>query len=444
LIGTATNLVSDGLLRSHGLTGLAFFELAPIGIACAAIGVAYLTLAGPRLIPERIGVEQRTEGAREYTVELGLNAPSPLIGRTVETAGLRNLPGLFLVRIEREETLVVSPVTPTAVLQAGDRLTFAGSVETIVDLRRFRGLEPVIGRRPQGPQSTGGGWRLHEAVVSHGSQLVGSSIREARFRARYGAAVIAVHRHGEKIEGRIGDIVLRPGDTLLLEAASGFAEAFVNSPDFYLVSSVEDSASPRFEHGLRALLILAAVVVASVFNLVPLTLAAVAGAIAMILFRCISVGEARQAVNWGVVVMIAASLGIGVALETSGAANQVADGLISVGQQFGALGVLAAVYIVALVLTQLIMNAATAALMFPIALSAAATQALDPRPFVIAVTVAASLSLATPISHQTNLMVYGPGGYRFSDFARVGLPLQVILGIVCVLLIPIIWPLGVL
>lgn len=439
LIGTATNLVSDGLLRSHGFTGMAFFELAPIGIACAAIGVVYLTLVGPRLIPERIGIEQRTEGAREYTVELGLSAPSPLIGRSVEAAGLRNLPGLFLVRIEREESVVASPATPSEVLAAGDRLTFAGSVETIVDLRRFRGLEPVIGGRPQG---MGGGWRLHEAVVSRGSQLVGSSIRDARFRARYGAAVIAVHRHGEKIEGRIGDIVLRPGDTLLLEAASGFAQAFANSPDFYLVSAVEDSDSPRFEHGLRALVILAAVVLASVFNLVSLSLAAVAGAIAMVLFRCLSVGEARQAVNWGVVVMIAASLGIGTALETSGAAGQVAGGLISVGQQFGALGVLAAVYVVALILTQLIMNAATAALMFPIAVSAAATQSLDPRPFVIAVTVAASLSLATPISHQTNLMVYGPGGYRFTDFARVGLPLQLILGAMCVVLIPILWPLG--
>lgn len=438
LIGTATNLVSDGLLRSHGLTGLAFFELAPIGIACAAIGIIYLTLFGPRLIPERIGFGQRTEGAREYTVELGLNAPSPLIGRSVETAGLRNLPGLFLVRIEREETVVASPATPSAVLQAGDRLTFAGSVETIVDLRRFRGLEPVMGGRP----GAGGGWQLHEAVVSRGSQLVGSSIREARFRARYSAAVIAVHRHGEKIEGRIGDIVLRPGDTLLLEAVSGFAQAFANSPDFYLVSAVEDSDSPRFEKGLRALIILTAVVIASVFNLVPLALAAIAGAIGMVLFRCLSVGEARQAVNWGVVVMIAASLGIGTALEASGAATQVAGGLISLGQQFGPLGILAAVYVVALVLTQLIMNAATAALMFPIAISAAATQALDPRPFVIAVTVAASLSLATPISHQTNLMVYGPGGYRFSDYARVGMPLQIVLGAVCVALIPLLWPLA--
>jgi di/tricarboxylate transporter len=446
LIGTATNLVADGLLRAHGMTGLAFFELAPIGIACAVLGVVYLTLLGPRLIPERIGTERRTEEAREYTVELSLYAPSSLIGKSVEAAGLRHLPGLFLVRIERDisvesrfDRTLMSPVTPDVVLQAGDRLTFAGSVDTIRDLRRFRGLQPTPGERVEPGEN--GGWRLHEAVVSHGSPLVGSSIREASFRARYGAAVIAVHRHGERIEGRIGDIDLRPGDALLLEAAPGFERAFSSSPDFYLVSSVEDSDSPRFEHGLRALVILAAVVIASVLNLVPLALAAVAGAIAMVLSRCISVGEARQAVNWGVVVMIAASLGIGTALETSGAAQQVAEQIISIGQQFGALGILAAVYVVALVLTQLIMNAATAALMFPIAVSAAASQGLDPRPFVIAVTVAASLSLATPISHQTNLMVYGPGGYKFSDFARVGMPLQVMLGVISVALIPMLWPL---
>lgn len=438
LIGTATNLVSDGLLRAHGLAGLEFFELAWVGIACVVIGTLYLAVLGPLVIPARIRADERTQGAREYTIEFWLSAPSPLIGKPVEAAGLRNLPGLFLVRIEREED-VISPVTPSTVLREGDRLSFAGSVDTILDLRRFRGLEPSVRTRPS--SAADDYLQLHKAVVARGSSLVGSSIRDSHFRARYGAAVIGVHRHGERIDGRIGDIVLRPGDLLVLESTAGFVEAFRNSPDFYHVTSVRDSEPPRFEHGVRAIFILAAVVVASVLNLLPLALAAVAGAIAMVLFKCVSVGEARQAVNWGVVLMIAASLGIGAALETSGAAGQVADGLISVGQQFGALGVLAAVYVVALVLTQLIMNAATAALMFPIAVSAAATQALDPRPFVIAVTVAASLSLATPIGHQTNLMVYAPGGYRFSDFARVGLPLQIVLGGVCVALIPFLWPL---
>ncbi len=438
LIGTATNLVSDGMLREHGMAGIGFFELAPLGIACAVLGCAYLTMAAPVLIPERLGTERRTGKAREYTVELGLDAPSPLIGSSIETAGLRHLPGLFLVRIERQAA-TVSPVAPTEILRAGDLLTFAGSVETIVDLRRFRGLYPTADTRPP---ATDGSWHLHEAVVSHGSPLVGTSIRDASFRARYGAAVIAVHRHGERIDGRIGDIVLRPGDTLLLEAAPGFERAFRDSPDFYLVSSVADSASPRFERGLRAIAILVCVVLVSVFELAPLAIAAAGGAIGMILLRCISAGEARRSVNWSILIMIGASLGLGTALETSGAAREVGSALIAAGARLGPIGVLGAVYLAALVLTQLVMNAATAALMFPIAVSAAAVQGLDPRPFVIAVTVAASVSLATPISHQTNLMVYGAGGYRFADFVRVGLPLQILLAALCIALIPFLWPLA--
>ncbi|MFQ5889938.1 MAG: SLC13 family permease [Gemmatimonadota bacterium] len=435
LIGTSTNLVSDGLLRAHGLAGLGFFELTAVGIPCALVGILYLTFFAPTMLEDRIPVGEHREGLRRYVVEMELGEPSPLIGRTIEEAGLRHLPGLFLVRIERR-TGILSPVAPAERLFPGDRLTFAGVVETIVDLRSFRGLTPAASERPPEADT----WELHEAVVSAGSPLVGASIRHANFRARYNAAVIAVHRHGERVDTRLGDIVLRPGDTLLLEAAPGFTRAYRDSTDFYLVSRVSRSAPPKRDLMLRSGLVLLGVVVLAVLG-VPVVIAALGGGIATILLRCLSLGEARRTVDWSVLLMIGSALGIAAAMESTGAAALIGDGIVNAGAAFGPIGILAAVFIATMVLTELVSNTATAALMFPIALAAAATQGLDPRPFIIAITAAASLSLSTPLGYQTNLMVYGPGGYRFLDFTRVGLPLQLVLGVIAVAVIQLAWPL---
>lgn len=436
LIGTSTNLVSDGLLRSHGLAGLGFFELATVGVPAVAVGFLYLTFVAPKLLPDRQEAPVRGKQVRRYVVEMELTEPSPLLGRSIEEAGLRHLPGLFLVRIERR-TGVLSPVAPTERLFAGDRLTFAGVVDTIVDLRTFRGLVPAASDRP--PEANE--WELHEAVVSSGSPLVGTSIRDANFRARYNAAVIAVHRHGERIETRIGDIVLRPGDTLLLEAAPGFVRAYRDSTDFFLVSRVGQSAAPRHGLMLRAALVLAAVVVAGATGVVPIVIAALAGGVAMVAFRCLPMGDARRSVDWSVLIMIGAALGIAQAMEASGAAALVAGGIVQAGDAFGPVGVLAAVFLATLLLTELLSNNASVAVMFPIGLATAASLGLDPRPFLIAVTVAASLGFSSPIGYQTHLMVYGPGGYRFLDFTRTGVPLQLLLVALCVAVIQWAWPL---
>ncbi len=450
LIGTSTNLVVDGLMKRHGLPGLGFFELAGIGVPIAVVGVAYLVLVSPYLLPDRRQVEADAESARRYLAEMRLTSPSPLIGHTVEDAGLRHLPGLFLVRIERT-TGIVAPVGPAERLAEGDRLTFAGLVETIVDLRRFRGLEPVTGGDPErepgagGPYAAGAGGEaleLHEAVISPGSPLVGSSIREANFRSRYNAAVIAVHRHGERIEKRIGDIVLRPGDALMLEAAAGFDRAFRDSSDFYLVSRVDGSAAPRHRHRWTSLLVLAAVVVLAGTGLVSITLAAALGGLSMVVTGCLSPGEAKRAVDWSLLVVIGSALGIAVAMEKSGAATLLAEGVVDASASFGPRGVLAGLFVATLVLTELITNNAAAALMFPVAISVAGALGLAARPLVIAVTVAASLSMATPLGYQTNLMVYGPGGYRFTDFTKAGLPLQLLAGTLAVVLIPLLWPMA--
>jgi di/tricarboxylate transporter len=437
LIGTSTNLVSDGLLHSHELAGLGFFELARLGIPAAVVGIAYLVFIAPRLLPDRVKVKDLDGDLRRYTAEFEIVEPSVLTGKTVEQAGLRRLPGLYLVRIERS-TGTIAPVDPGVRLFPEDRLLFAGVLETIVDLRKFRGLEAVAEEERQDPS---GGVDLHEAVVSQGSPLIGTSVRDANFRGRYNAAVIAVHRHGERIDSRIGDIVLRPGDTLLLEAAPGFTRAFRDSRDFYLVSRVEESQPPRHERMFASVAVLAFVVLTASFRIFPIAVAALGGAILMVALRCLTPGEAKRSVDWSVLIMIGAALGIAQAMESSGAAGLIAEGIVSVASGFGPIGVLGGMLIASMILTELVSNTAAIALMFPIALAAAAQLGLDPRSFLIAATVAASYSFSTPIGYQTNLMVYGPGGYRFTDFSRVGIPLQVMLIVLSLLLIPRIWPL---
>jgi di/tricarboxylate transporter len=438
LIGTSTNLVSDGLLRDYGLAGFGFFELAAVGVPCAVVGIAYLVLVSPALLSDRVAIQTVGEEVRKYLAEMVLSDPSPLIGKTIEEAGLRHLPGLFLVRIERS-TEVVSPVGPGVRLFPGDILTFAGIVETIKDLRAYPGLTVTSAGRPAAARAD---WRLHEAVVSPGSPLVGSGVRDADFRARYNAAVIAVHRHGEQIRGRIGDIVLRPGDTLLIEAAPGFTRAYSNSTDFYLVSQVRESAPPRRDLAWRAIMVLAGVVFVAAVGVLNIAVAALAGAIGMVLMGCVSLGEARRSVDWSVLLIIGSALGVAAAMESSGAADILALAVVGTASSFGAVGTLAGLFVAAMILTEVVSNTAAVAIMFPVAINGALTLGVDPRPFVVAVTIAASLSLSTPIGYQTNLIVYGPGGYRFSDFSKVGFPLQAVLAVLCVTLIPLIWPLG--
>ncbi|MEE2704005.1 MAG: SLC13 family permease [Myxococcota bacterium] len=436
LIGTSTNLVVSGLLEQRGLPGFSMFELAWVGIPCLIVALSLIVLLAPRVLPERIDVLSRMgAGTREYLVEMRLESESPLVGQRVEEAGLRQLSGLFLVRVERGSG-VISPVGPGEYLRAQDRLTFAGVVETIVDLQQFRGLVPEVHDRPPEADDR---WVLHEAVVSGGSPLIGLSIREANFRGRYSAAVVAVHRHGERIESKLGDIQLRAGDTLLLEAASGFSRSFRDSTDFYLVSEVDESAPPRHHRAAWALAILGGVVGLSASGALPIVAAALAGAVGVVAVGCLSPGQARRSIDVSVLIVIAASFGLARALEESGAAGMIGAAFVGISEPWGPVAVLAGVYLATLVLTEMVSNNAAAALMFPIALVAASAVEADPRPFAIGVAIAASLSLATPLGYQTNLMVYGPGGYRFSDFLRMGLPLQLLLGILSVALIAFLW-----
>lgn len=443
VIGTSVNLMVAGLMTQNQLAPMGFFELLPVGLPVALVGLAYITLAAPRLLPaRREAAEELGEQRREYTCALRVEPSCPLVGLSVEQAELRRLPGLFLVEIDRQgQTL--TPVGPEQRIAAGDTLVFAGIVETIVDVQRIPGLSPVVAdaeaERSDGRRRDR---RLMEAVVSSASPLVGRSIKGANFRTAYDAAVLAVHRGGERVGGKIGEIVLRQGDTLLLQTAPGFRRVHRNSNHFYLVSEIEGAEAPRPEKALPALLILFAMVATAALGILPISVAAGLAAGLLLLTGVIDAATARASVAWSVLIVIGAGFGIAAAMQKTGAAAFIAEGLAPAGGGLGPLGALAMIYAAAVLLSELLHHNASAAIMLPIALACAGEVGADPRTFALTVAVGATCAFANPVTYQAHLIVYGPGGYRFMDFVRVGLPLNLLTGVVALTVIPMVWRLG--
>ncbi|MEI6879118.1 MAG: SLC13 family permease, partial [Planctomycetota bacterium] len=438
LIGTSTNLVVAGLVESaiksaapnklNGLHPIGFFEITRIGLPLAIIGVAYLIFAAPKILPQRIPVIEPLSDPRQYTARLEVAAGGPLDGRTIAEAKLRRLDGLFLVEIQRTGDSISAP-GPDQRLRGNDTLVFAGAVEQIVALRSTPGLNPD-GEKKTSTNSRG---RLMiEAVISNSFPGLKSSIREFGFRARYDAAVIAVARNGERVNGRIGDIILQVGDTLLLEANESFLARNRSSRDFFLVSGLP-SSDLRPQRAILALSILVAMIGAATYsgNMLAPSLAA---AVAMVVCGCLRAADARASIDISILLVIGAGLGLSNAVEASGLGASLGQFILGLGAG-SVLASLAAVYLVTAILTNLISNAAAAAIVFPLALATATQAHTDPMPFVLAVLFAASAAFATPIGYQTNLMIYGPGGYRFSDFVRFGLPLNIIAFIITISLL---------
>jgi di/tricarboxylate transporter len=444
LIGTSTNLVVHGLMLQSSdpriSDGMSLFEIGKVGVPYAILGVIYLLTIGYKLLPERKELlEQLGESRREYMADMLVQPGCKLIGRSVEAGGLRSLPGLFLIEIDRGGE-IITPVGPTEILAANDRLVFTGVVSSVVELQKITGLVPIADPDYESSPASQAQRRMCEAVVSTTSPLIGETIRDADFRATYGAAVVAVHRGGSRVKQKVGDIRLEPGDTLLLQTQPHFARAHRNNPAFYLVSDVEQYRPARQHRAWISLFLFAVLLVLMTTDLIPIAVATALIAGALIATGCISAGDARRSVDWQVLVTIAASFGVGVALDKSGAAAAVAGLLFDATKSMGPLAALATLYFLGSVVMEVLTNNAAAVLMFPICLETAKVFDANPRPFVIALALAASASFMTPIGYQTNMMVYGPGGYKFSDFFRVGALLNVVLGIVAIILIPIFWP----
>ncbi|WP_045227059.1 SLC13 family permease [Methyloterricola oryzae] len=438
LIGTSTNLIVNGLLVQAHRPALGLFDIAWVGIPCSLVGIAYMLAFAPRFLPERLPASAVFENPKEYTTEMVVEEGGPLVGKSVEEAGLRHLQGLYLVEIERGDEILPA-VGPYERLNAGDRLVFAGVSDSVVELQRIRGL------RPAGEHAFSLADRKHrervlvEAVVSPQCSLVGRTIKQGRFRMVYGGSVIAVARNGQRLPGKIGEISLEPSDTLLLDVRPPFLERHRNSNDFLLISQVSDYLPVRHDRAWLAWLILGAVVMSATFEWLSMLKAALLGASAMLLSGCCSVLAARRSIDGQVLLAIAASFALGKALEITGAAGGIAQGFLGLAGDNPWL-VLAYFYFLTVVLTELLSNNSVAVLMFPLALALSTRLGVSEWPFVIAVMIAASMGFSTPIGYQTNLMVYGPGGYRFGDFVRFGVPLNLIMGVVSVSVIPVIWP----
>jgi di/tricarboxylate transporter len=437
MIGTSTNLVVNGLLIKQTGYSLALFDIAWVGIPCALAGLGFILLYGRRLLPNRVSASATFEDPREYTVELIVDPAGPLVDRTIGRAGLRDVEGLYLIEIEREGRIIPA-VGHHERLRAGDRLIFAGATSAVVELLQSRGLIPVTERiftlKNIYPERC-----LVEAVVAPHCALVNETLAAGRFRTYYGASVIAVSRGGARVEENLGDIRLNPGDILLLETRPAFIERHRNARDFLLVSAIPDSERVRFERAWASWLILLSVVISSATGWLSMLNASMLGAAAMLISRCCSLDTARRNIDVQVLLAIAAAFGLGEALRSSGAAEAIALNFMSLAGTRPWL-LLIYTYLLTAVLTAVVTNNAVAVMMFPIVLVAAENANISAMPLIIAVMMGASASFATPIGYQTNLMVYGLGGYRFGDYLRFGIPLNILVGVVTVLVIPLVWP----
>lgn len=454
LIGTSTNLVVSGLLEESGHAGFGMFGLSLVAVPVAVVGFSFLVTLGYRLLPERRSPDEDLRRMREFGVVLQVSPTCSMVGQSVEAAGLRSLSGLFLAEIERGARRIV-PVRPTDVVQAGDRLGFYGLAETVVELRRTPGLEPVVAEDDDATeggtvtaQRPGTARGVFEVVVSAQSPLVGSTLKVAGFRRRYDAAVLAIHRNGERLRSKLGEVELLAGDVLMLEASPGFRKAWGHSDEFYLVAEVD--AATGTADGWRApvsLLVVAAMILVMSVTSVPTVQAAAVAVVLLLVLGAVRPQAARRSLDLNVLVVVASSFGISQAAVNSGLAQTVATFVLDLVGGGGPLAAIAVVWILTAIFTEVLSNNAAAALMFPIALAmgqqsaAASGVPLDPTPWAATVALAASMSFITPIGYQTNLMVYGPGGYRFGDFSRIGVPMALLCFFTAMVCIPLVWDL---
>ena len=428
LIGTSTNLLVSGLLQAQGQAPIGMFELTRIGLPAALVGLGLIVVLAPLVLPERRPATRQLEGGtREFVVAMRVVPGGPLDGQAVEAGGLRHLLGVFLVQVERGGE-VIAPVAPTTVLRGEDRLTFVGRADLVLDLQVTRGLESA--ERQHVAHFDTAQHTFFAAVVGAASPLVGRTLKKIGFRGNYQAAVVGIHRSGENVAAKLGEVELKLGDTLLLLSDAGFRDRWRDRNDFLLISPLGGTAPGVSRKAWLVGLIGLAIVVGAGTGQVPILQASLVGAVALVALGVLSPAEARGAVDLDVLLVIAGSFGLGEAILKTGLARDLAHGLVALTNGLGPRGVLLGLVLATVLLDEVVTNNASAALMFPIAMAAATELGRAPRPFILAITVAASCSFLTPIGYQTNTMVYGPGGYRFGDYARLGAPLAVLVIVV--------------
>mgnify|MGYP006279950517 CR=1 FL=1 len=454
LVGTSTNLIVAGLMETEGYEPLHLFDVTWVGVPAALTVIAYFVLGGHRLLPDRGTSAPAVEKELDQDMfEVKVTVQAPFIGETVADAGLRDLGDAYLTHVRRGSQVLQA--TPRLTLEQGDVLTFNGSLAARERLLRRAGLKRTL-PDPDARQDDPVRYEtlpLYEAVIAESSDLVGSTLGEANFREEYQGVVLGIQRENEPVTGPVGSTRLEAGDLLIVEAPSDFERRWSSGSrdEFYLVAPRDgrartgreeeeaDEDEDRSTLAPLALLLTGGMVVAAATGLVPIVTAAFIAALLMILSGCVTAAEAQRALNVQVLVVIAAALGIGRALETTGLAQQVASGMLSVTQAWGPVAALASVYLITNLLTELITNNAAAVLMLPISMATASTLGAPPIAFGLVVAIAASASFLTPIGYQTNLMVMAPGGYRFRDYARVGWPVSILVMAITIAIISLLW-----
>lgn len=420
-IGTSTNLVASGLLVESGSDPLGLFELLPIAAPLAAVGLVMIVLLAPRMLPERRR-PRSAETGRSFTVSMLVEAGGPIDGETAEDAGLRDLSGLYLAEVVRGDS-VIAPVGRSQMLSGGDRLVFAGQVDDIVELQSIAGLVHTEATEVLTDRS---GTGFFEVVLGPSSPLVGRTAAEVGFRKRYGGAILAIHRSGRPVESTLGSVRFRAGDTLLVVAERGFRVRWKDTGEFLLVSRLDAAMPAPTSRSPWALAALGLIVILPLLGWLTVSRATILAALLVVGAGVLRPREARDAVDVNVVLMIGGAFGLGAAVSESGLADTVANGLLSGFGWAGAIGAAVGVVVATMILTELVTNAAAVVLIFPIALDIAERSDLDPRVLIMGAAVAGSASFLTPVGYQTNMMVYGPGGYRFSDYLRLGIPLSLV------------------
>ncbi len=434
LIGTSTNLLVDGVARANGLEPFGIFEITPLGIILVAWGMIYLYFIAPRLLPERASMADLLGGraSKRFFTEVVVPSGSDLIGQRASEVALFRRGGVRLVDVVRRDRSLRADLG-AVVLRAGDRVVLRTRMEELLTMAEEGSLHPVD--KVSSVETT-----TVEVLVTPGCRMVGRSLGEIGMRRRYGVYPLAVHRKNQNLDQQLEKLVVRVGDTLLLEGAADDIARL--STDMKMGDVTRPSARGyRRRHAPIAIVALVGIVVLAGLGVAPILALAVVAVALVLLSRAIDAEEAFGFVDGRLLALIFAMLAIGAALEASGAVAMIAEALAPALAQLPPFLIVWAIYLLTSVLTELVSNNAVAVVLTPVAIGLAGALGIDARPLVVAVMVAASASFATPIGYQTNMLVYGPGGYRFADFLRVGVPLNLSVGLLASAVIPFLWPL---
>jgi len=443
LIGTSTNLLVSGLSKQQGQPAFGIFEISGLGIVYAVIGFLYIFFIGQHLLPERDTVSSLldAEDTRKFSSAVEIPEGSPLIGaRLIENPLFSNKSRTIVYEVIRYGRRVEDIPLDAITFKARDVLWFRATSKQLAEIQGHAGVS-MIHKKSGNDDGTDQTEEVKtvEAIIGQNSPLIGKSIKQSNIRRRYGIVVAAVHRQGVSLSQGYPDMRLAFGDTLLLEGPVHNIVQLNREGSFLSLNETVVRPKLKSKMGL-AIGILAAVVLSAGFGLLSITSAALIGAVLVVLTGCLAIREAYKAIEWEVLFLIYGMLGVGLAMEKTGGAEWIAMGVVGVMDHLGPLAILAAIYLLASILTELVTNNAVAILMTPIAISIAGSMEVDPRPFLVAIMFGASASFITPIGYQTNTYVYGAGGYKFGDFMKIGIPLNLILWGTAVLLIPRFWP----